>query len=231
MADVQEIYKRQGDKKMPAREHAFGFLLPIDPRASIRRIGKRLLEAAKTDESIVRKFAAVQQKLGDGRPLIDGEHSAIYERIKCSSVIPHIPTAPEWLRPVIAVAYLRAKAALSTGNVTNFFGSMEESFDKVFKLLDTLEPSFVGELLIETVLSAKEDREFARTLHEGASEFRALVDELYGSDKDMPGDTLARRAASDGSCTCCRTVDGVTYCEPCSCWIIVIIIVIIIVTK
>lgn len=219
---------------MNARDRALEFLLPIDPRHSIRSIGKRLLDAAETDESIAAKLDAIQQKLGDGKSLIDDEHSALYERLKCSRAIPDIPTAPEWLRPLIAVAYLRAKAALSSGHRTNLYGRLHEGLDKVSKLVETLEPSFIGELLVETVLAAREDREFAQTLRDGAAEFRALVDELYGPSGDTPSTVATARAgagAGRGSCTCCRTVNGQKRCEPCSCWIIVIIIIIIIVTK
>lgn len=231
--ELVRISHPQGGIDMTAREHAFDFSLPIDPRAAIRKIGKRILEAAENDKNIARKLDAIQNKLGDGRPLVGDEHSAVYERIKCTRAIPDIPTAPEWLRPLIAVAYLRAKAAISNGNVTNLFGNLDTTLDKILKLVDTLEPSFIGELLAETVLTARDDRKFARTLNKGASEFRALVDHLYEPDTDEP-DTVAKAAAAGGgrgSCTCCRTVGGTTQCEACSCWIIVVIIIIIIVTK
>ena len=233
MAHILEADKHRADREVTAKEHAFDFSLSVDPRAAIRRVGKRVLEAAQTEASIAGKLDAIQQKLGDGKPIVGNEHSAIFERIKCSNAIPNIPTAPEWLRPLITVAYLRAKAAISTGNVTNLFPNLDHTLNNVLKLVERLEPSFLGELLIETALTARDDRQFAQTLHEGAAEFRALVKELYDLD-DEPTSKLVNAAASSGSrgsCTCCRTANGQRQGEQCSCWIIVIVIVIIIVTK
>lgn len=219
---------------MNARDHAREFLLPIDPRHSIRSIGKAVLDAAETDERIAKKLDAIQTKLGDGKPVIGDEHSALYERIKCARAIPNIPTAPEWLRPLLAVGYLRAKAGLAARPRTNIYERLDEGLDKILKLIDDIEDSFIGELLVETVQAARDDNGFARTLQAGATEFSALVDELYGEPDDPAGGPVAsaRRAGGGrGSCTCCRTVNGQTTCESCSCWIIVVIIVIIIIVK
>lgn len=98
-----------------AQIHARSFLLPIEPRISLHAIGKTLLEAARNDPNIAKKFETIKQKLGDGKPLIGKEHSALFESMKSRQVVPNIPTAPEWLRPLIAVGYLRAKEAVASG--------------------------------------------------------------------------------------------------------------------
>lgn len=206
------------NRNIDARELAAGFLLPIAPRPSVQRIAKRLLEAASNDERIASQFDAIQKKLGDGIPIIGDEHSEILECIKSPGLIPNIPTAPEWLRPLLAVAYLRAKIDISSGKATHIFRDLELTLSKIVKSLDSVEQSFIGELLIDTVLAARDDSQFTQFLEEGATEFRALVDELYGS-KD--GSHMLARAGSnlggDGSCEACRTIGGLRRCEPISC--------------
>jgi len=214
---------------MNSREHAFDFLLPIDSRRGVRAIARRLWHLAATDESIAAKFATIQQKLGSGKPIVDATQ---YERIKDWSSVFDLPLAPEPFRPLFVAAYLRAKAAVASGGVRGIFDNLPKTLDRIIGAIDGLEPAFVGDLLTETVLAAREDSHFARKLREGASEFRALADELYGPTGDERPAALARAASGGGgSCTCCTTVGGQTRCEPCSCWIIVIIIIVIIVSK
>lgn len=121
---------------------------------------------------------------------------------------------------------------LAQGGGRGIFVDFEQRLAQVEKLLDQLEPKFVGELLTEVTLSARANPTFARQLQTGASELRALAEELYGPDlSDRPAALARASSNSGGSCTCCSTVNGNRTCEPCSCWIIVIIIVIVIVAK
>lgn len=204
-------------------DHALEFILPIDPRYGIRSIAKRLWHAAATDERIACKFATIQERMGIGKSLITKEHYELYQRLQQSIPPLDIPTAPDWIRPAIAAAYLRAKAVVASGQVHGLFDNIERSLDTVLELVGKVESSFVGELLAETMLAAYEDREFRRALTEGANEFRALVNDLYGPEgTDRPA--ALRRMANEGDCRCCR--DGT--CEPCSCWIIIIIIIIVV---
>ena len=220
-----------------AREHAFEFLLPADPRASIQMIGERLLVAADNDPSIAAKFRAIRDMIS-GTVLVKENHYAMYQRLRSAYKL-DVPTAPEWLRPLLVVAYLRAKSVVASGRLRNLIPNLPSTLDEVAQLAETLEPDFLGELLVETSLAAWRDARFARKLEEGAEEFRSLVDYVYGSrDADRPDDNAPKdrpramaRAATGvsgaGDCTCCANGN----CEPCSCWIIVIIIIIIIVTK
>ena len=216
-----------------ARDHALGFLMPIEPRVSVSAIGRRLLDLAHKDPNIARKFNTIKQKMGDGKPLISKEHSIAFEGMKSRQVVPNIPTAPEWVRPLLAAGYLRAKDAVASGKANRLLTNPEESFDKVIRMIDTLEQRFLGELLVETVRLAKQDREFAKRLSTGASEFRALVDGLYGI-KDFPdkSEEAARIMSAEG-CSVCRSdpTSGSTVCSPISCWIVVIVIVVIVVSK
>lgn len=211
---------------MSPRDHAIDFILPIDPRYGIRSIARRLWNAAATDDRIAAKFATIQNRMGSGKPLISEKHHDVYQRLKDRLPGLDIPTAPEWIRPAFAAAYLRAKTAVASGQVTGLFEDLERSLDTVVELSEKVQTSFVGELLAETMLAAHEDGEFARALTDGADEFRALADDLYGPEgTDRPA--AVARMASKRDCLCCR--DG--QCEPCSCWIIVVIIIIIIVGK
>jgi hypothetical protein len=216
---------------MNARDHAFEFLLPIDSRRGVRAMAKRIWHIAEKDETIAAKFRAIQDKLGSGKPILD---TTLYERLKDYGSVLDLPTAPEPFRPIFVAAYLRAKAAIATGSVGRVLDNLDETLDRILAFLDKgrIEESFGTELLTETVLAAREDPAFAKTLREGAAEFRALANELYGPDGESRPAWLARASTGGGgSCTCCTTVNGQRTCEPCSCWIIVIVIIIIVVTK
>jgi hypothetical protein len=211
-----------------SQNHALEFLLPVDPRYGIRSIAKRIWHAAATDENIAARFAAIQESMGSGKPLISEAQYDLYQRLKHGLPPLDIPTAPEWIRPAFAAAYLRAKAIVSGGQVRGLLEDIDGRLQTVQKLVSQVESPFVGDLLVETMLAASEDSEFGRTLKKGADEFRALSSDLYGPEGTDRPDALARAAAGGGGdCVCCRDGD----CAPCSCWIIVIIIIIIIVTK
>ncbi len=215
---------------MNAKQHAESFLLSIDPRYSIRKIGKAVFEAADTDEEFSKMLDEIQHKMGDGRSLITEEQFQCFERLKCRKSIPNIPTAPEWLRPVIAASYLKAKSSLASQKTDRLISDLKPALSKVLELVDNLEQDFIGELLLETTLAARDDAEFAKALNIGAAEFRSLVSELYG--ENPPDDksvqfAAAPQSSSRGSCRACRG----GRCEPISCWVIVIIIIIIIVAK
>ena len=155
----------------------------------------------------------------------------MYERIKSSKTILDIPTAPEWLRPLLAVAYLRAKLSVKTGKAARILSNPKAILDKVIKLADNLEHPFLGELLIQTELRAREDSKFANNLKNGASEFMQLVGDLYAHEAKNPGITAKAANNGDGVCTACRTDPFGTTCSPIPCWIIVVIIIIIVVGK
>ncbi len=215
---------------MNARQHASNFLLSIYPHYSIRKIGKAVFEAAETDEEFSKMLDEIQRKLGDGRSLITDEHFQVFERIKSRTSIPDIPTAPEWLRPVIAAAYLKAKESLAFKKTDMLTSDLKSSLSKVLKLTENIEPDFIGELLLETTLAARDDAEFAKLLNVGAKEFRSLVDELYGENPfndESVQLTAALPSSSRGSCRACRG----NRCEPIQCWVVVVIVIIIIVAK
>jgi hypothetical protein len=215
-----------------ARDHARDFLMPIDPRGSIHEIGRLLLEAARKDKSIAEKFNIIQKKMGDGKPIIGLEHSVMYERIKSRQSILDIPTAPEWLRPLLAVGYLSAKQSVKSGKAAKILNDPKASLDKVIKLADNLETDFLGELLVKTAIRAREDSKFAKTLHDGAAEFRRLVGDLYTHEAKNPGITAKATNNNGGTCTACTTgPSGATTCGPIPCWVIIVIIIVIIVGK
>ncbi len=156
----------------------------------------------------------------------------MFERIKSSQTILDIPTAPEWLRPLLAVAYLRAKLSVKSGKTAKILSNPNASIDKVIKLTDNLEHNFLGELLVQTVIRAKEDSKFAKKLNDAASEFKQLVEKLYTHEAKNPGVTAKAANNNGGVCTACRTdPSGITDCQPISCRIIVIIVIIIVVGK
>ncbi len=222
---------------MDAREHAEYFLAPISPASSIRKFAKEVIRCAETDSEVASLLDALQNTLNSGESIIQDSHSEMFERLKCSAALPDIPTAPEWIRPAIAAAYLRARWAVGTSS-RPFSADIKSGLKKALKLAQSVEPDFIGELLVETTLSAREDPQFSKQLHDGAAEFRQLVQETYGSiDPDTTQSTALAAAAnpggggSGGSCRICRRTGGTQQCAPTSCWVIVVIIVIIIVTK
>ncbi|MGA7933912.1 MAG: hypothetical protein WCA35_10230 [Kovacikia sp.] len=220
------------DINTAARNHAFDFCLPLDPTASIRTIARRLWNIAEANDSVGKRFAAIQEKMGSGKPLISDEHSAIYNRLRDQRTILDLPTAPEIFRPLFVAAYLRAKQVIAQGGGQGIFQNVEKRLDQVEKLVDRLEPQFIGELLSELMFSARENPVLSKQLHQGAAEMKALAEELYGPDLSNRPAAVARASNNGGgSCTCCSSAGGSTQCSPCSCWIIVIIIIIIVVTK
>ena len=229
----------RGGSTADGREHALDFILPIEPRYGVRSVARRLWSLADTDEGVASRFASIQERINSGKPLIGKDHYALYERMKNEGVPTlDIPTAPEWIRPAFAAAYLRAKAAVASGQGRGLYGDarhIESVLDSIIEQLEErVESSFAGELVAETMLAAYKDPEFARTLQRGADEFRALAEELYGPEgTDRPG-AVARMSGGSGGggdCTCCANTPDGSDCRPCSCWIIVVIIVIIVVTK
>lgn len=229
---MSTLLNSSSDIATAAREHAFDFCLALDPTASIRTIIRRFWEIADSDEAVGKRFAAIQDKMGSGKPVIGDQHSAIYERLRNRSIVLDLPTAPEIFRPLFVAAYLRAKQVIAQGGGRGIFVDVEKRLDQVERLVDRLEPQFVGELLSELMLSARDNPTFSRQLQEGAAELKALAEEFYGPDLSNRPAAVARASkGGGGSCNCCSSSGGTTQCGPCSCWIIVIIVVIIIVTK
>jgi hypothetical protein len=187
---------------------------------------------AATHDGIAAKFAAIQQRMNTGRPLLNREHYDLYNRLKDKGVpVLDIPTAPEWIRPAFAAAYLRAEATIASGKNLGLFVDpkrVEAVLDNIIN--QQLEADFAGELVAETMLAAHGDPRFARELRRGADEFRALAAELYGPNGTDRPEALAR-AVGGGNCICCADTPGGSSCHPCSCWIIVVIIIIIVVGK
>ena len=70
---------------MNTKQHASSFLLSVDPRYSMRKIGKAVFEAADTDEEFSRMLDDIQHKLGDGRSLITEEQYQCFERINAGN--------------------------------------------------------------------------------------------------------------------------------------------------
>jgi len=222
---------------MNTYEHVQDFLSPIDPRMSIRKFGKFLIDKAKKDPAIAKKFHEILEKIGNEKPLIGQMHSTLYERIKTSAVALDLPTAPEWLQPIIVAAYLKAKAILQNGHInSSLYNDVSKKLDKVSHLIDKIvEPDFLGELLVETTLNAREDAIFAKSLKAGADEFLSLVKHLYelpDNPQEYTTVSMMRNNNNEGGCTACRTdPGGATVCTPISCWVIVIIIIVVIIAK
>jgi hypothetical protein len=220
---------------MKAKNHALNFLSPVDSRCSIINFGKKFIDLALSDKEIAEKFSIIQKKMGDGKIILQEPHFELFEKIKTKQGIPNIPILPDWLSPVITVAYLRAKSAIENKHSRiNLFDEKDygKLLDEVIALTEKIEPDFLGELLIETVLTANRDKRFSKKLNQGAKEYNELVQQLYGGNFETSQDILSLASNSNsGGCTACRSSGGRTFCKPVSCWIIVIIIVIVIITK
>ncbi len=221
---------------MQARTHALDFLSPIDARQSIISFGEKLIAAALRDETIAKKFVKIQEKMGEGKPIVRDPHFALFERVKTDCGIPNIPTLPDWLSPIITVVYLRAKLSMKNNfKGISHFNEKQYSklLDTVFDMVDKIESDFLGELLVETVLTANKDKKFAKKLNKGALEFNELVARLYGEKFETPQRIL--KAASSGSnnatCSACGSSGTTTACTPIPCWVVIVIIVIVIVAK
>jgi hypothetical protein len=227
---------------MDARAHALEILAPVDPRAGMQIVAERLLEAAAEDDSIIEKFAAIRSTINN-TVIVGDPHMAIYNRLRSPQAVLDVPAAPEWMRAIFTVAYLRARAVIASGAASSVIHNFTKSLDRAVELLDFVrsESDFAGELLVETTMRMRDDKEFARTIRAGAAELRALSEHIYGKydgttpEGELSGapKALARMQSGGGGdgCTCCTNTNGTTECEPCSCWIIVIIIIVIVVTK
>lgn len=207
--------------------HVTDFLQSIDQSYSLHSFGKKVIDAARNDETIAEKLDLIQQKMGDGRDVITEEHFTQFERLKHSVKIPKIPSAPEWLRPMLAAGYLRAKNAMANPelNTKIHHGDLGKMLDAVAQKVDDLEPDFIGEFLLQTTIAAR-NKAFSKSLNRAGKEFYAMVQDLYEKPLDLPTARINLQN-SGGGCQACRG----GQCTPISCWVIVIIIVIVIVTK
>jgi len=104
----------------------------------------------------------------------------------------------------------------------------EKALRRTLTIVKSLEPEFIGELIIESHLAQRDPSVTARLI-EAASELRPLIADVYSEE---PARAIARRAIGGGGgagleCQACR--DGA--CTPISCWVIVVVIVVVVVTK
>jgi hypothetical protein len=173
---------------MTARNHAAAFLAATNPRRAILNSTKLLLEAAKKDPKIADKLKAVQKKLEGEKSRVSDEQIRTYERIKQVSARPIAPDIPEYFTPVVSALYLRAKAVIPTSKQNIFSSNLHGALDNALKTLDSLEPSFTGELIVETTLNAREDPQFARLINVAESDFRVTAKNLEGSDNSRDSD-------------------------------------------
>ena len=208
-----------------AANHVQKFLAPLTVDPTVHGLARILIKRAKEEPELAKLFMSVQQELGDGRDLLDERQSAILDRIRTSDEL-DLPSAPDWLRPAITAAYLRAKANLTPRVAATILEDPAKALRRARTAARALEPEFMGELIIETTLAAQRDERLRADLHAATDELRPIVADLY---RDAPAKAIARAAntGGNGSCRACRG----GRCEPISCWVIVIIIVIVIVTK
>lgn len=223
---------------MSTENHVKRFVSEVDPVYSMNAFAKKFVEQLEQDKSLATKMEALQKKLSEDNVVISQLHSFMFEKIKSLRSVPEIPTAPEWLRPVLPMLFAKAKSVFANGSAKKLFDmSHNNMLDVVSKFYETLEPDFIGELLVATTMAANESKEFTAQLHRNAAEFYSMVTNVYDHKETFPSQNAVLRSAgtsgnNSGSCTACR-YDGAGHriCEPISCWVIVVIIIIIIVTK
>jgi hypothetical protein len=213
------------DQVALARQHAANFLAPLTVDASVRGVALELITRAQRDPELAKLFFAMQEALGDGRDLLDEKQGEVLDRIQTDDAF-NLPSAPNWLRPAILSAYLKASDDITARRAADIVGDPISAFRRGLKVAQSLEAGLIGELIIESTLAAQRSPRFNARLTEAADQLRPTVADLYA---DEPVAAMARAAGSgsSGSCQACRA----GRCEPISCWVIVVIIVIIIVVK
>ena len=224
---------------MNAREHAQNFILPIDPRHGVRSAARRLWHLAATDPAIAGKFAAIQQRMNSARPLLNVEQYNLYERLRDKGVPPlDIPTAPEWIRPAFAAAYLRAKATIASGKNLGLFADAKRVEVHAQVHSPASRRSGGGGFCRGTRGGDHAGRAWKPRVRANLATGRRRIPGAGGGTLRPRGNgqagsarTGSQRRRRRGDCTCCASTPSGTSCRPCSCWIIVVIIIIIVVAK
>lgn len=218
---------------MNVQEHVFDFLTPIAPHSTILRYSKMMLKMAQKKPEIYKTFELVEEQF-EGKALIDQKYSFWYEQLSKLSPSINIPGLPEFVAPLVAITYLKAKNNIQKQNSFFKLNSPEQYLQKIEKVLKNLETDFLGELLLEITTRTIDDHHFAEMLKAAGQEISELVSQLNDEQKTF----FASRSSSGGrgtSCQACRTnPDGTRVCTPVDstiCTIVIIVIIIVIVTK
>jgi hypothetical protein len=141
-------------------EHVRQFLAPVAAEPTVKGVARALMRRARSDAALATLFVAIQKELGDGQDLLDQRQSDILDRVKTDDEL-DVPSAPDWLRPAVTAAYVRARDTITPQVATRILSDPEKALRHTQKAVRGLEPGFVGELIVEAALQQR-DTEFAR---------------------------------------------------------------------
>jgi hypothetical protein len=204
------------------------FLDPIDSRAALVHFGEAVGRAAITKPAISKVLRRLHSSIPS--PMVKGEPLALYDRLRGIGTHLNLPDVHEPVRPLLAVLYLRAKAALEHVEPDTFPDLLQRNLKKLQSSHQMLlNQEFLGELLVETEIRAGRDRSFAQRLTEAADELTAASPDL-GRQMDSTGSAVSEK----GKCIVCREdpETGEVICGEAKnwvCWVIIVIIIVIIV--
>lgn len=177
-------------------DHVDQFLSQVDARGTFLRFGELMSEAARADAGIRENLSAIatwaqtqSERLPDQVASPGGRH-----------VIEQGPAAIT----LAAVCYLRAQAGLQANpaRVPHDIHEMQKAVAGVRKLLDALEPSFIGRLLTETDTRAARDSIFARKLSDAKEDLVWMASEIPSlPESDVSQRPQAMSASSSNSMT------------------------------
>lgn len=169
-----------------SEEFVFNFLLPLDAQSGILRFGKRFILLKHKDQEVNTRVNKIISELNNFKePIIDNYHLNMFRTISPHITLPEIPTSPDWMRPIIAAAYLKAKILVQTGKCVDPIKNLNQILDKIYDLLRATDSSFFCELIGQTLNAARSDENFNNSLQLAGSEFNSLVKKLYIFENDI----------------------------------------------
>jgi hypothetical protein len=155
--------------EMRELDHVDSFLLQVDTRGTFLKIAELLSDAAAQDTEARQRLSAI-------RVWTQKQIDVLAQQAPRTGITGNILGTPAE-ESVLAVAYLRVKAALHA-NVPAQLPELKKVLADTTKVLDSLEPDFITGLLMETEKRASRDPLFANNLNQAKEDLRWLGGQL-----------------------------------------------------
>ena len=208
-------------------EHVFDFLAPVHAPFAVASAVKHLLDVATQDPAIGKAIIIFAEKYA-GRPVVSEESERIFQRLhRAAHLALNMPDIPDFVQPLLAVGYLRAKADLQSSAVErgiHRIGAAE--IKKATEILPPPESNFFWELLVETSIRAIQDRSFADRLQGAAEEINQSFPPL-----SEPAAAIFRKSGGGDGGPLCVACGPNGDCRTIPCWVIIVVIIVIVTTK
>jgi hypothetical protein len=153
---------------MKELDHVDRFLVQVDTKGTFLKVAELLSDAVAQDIEVRENLSAI-------RAWAQAQSKILSKQFPTPGGADILGSPAE--ATLLAVSYLRAQSGLLARTATELPG-LKEGVANSRKLLDTLEPNFLSDLLIETERRASRDPMFADTLNAAKNDLRWLVGQL-----------------------------------------------------